>query len=408
MRTIVVGAGAVGLACAYALRKRGCDVVVVEQGKPGSGCSEGNAGWICPSHSAPLPAPGLTWDSLKWMLRSDSPLYIAPGAVPGMAPWLWRFWRSCNRHDFDRGFRALALLNRGTRSAFDGLHSEGVEFELHRDGLLSVFRDERALAESLRLHSEHHIEGYAPPTLLSRTQVQRLEPSLSDVVVGGLLVGEEYHVRPETLIRGYVKRLSEVGVDVRCGITVIGPTPDGILTSAGQIEGDAVLVAAGAWSGKLLTAFGSRLPIQAAKGYSITVPAARLPLGRPILLADARVACTPFAGATRFAGTLELSGINTALSRRRVAAIRKAIARYFRARVDDGEGVEWVGMRPLAPDGLPLLGRITGPRNLFAATGHGMLGITLAPVTGEVMGDLIVHGRPSDLLSPFSPDRFAR
>ena len=126
--TVIVGGGVIGLACAYALRLRGCEVVVLERARAGEACSKGNAGWITPSLSEPLPAPGLTWTRLKWMLRADGPLYISPLATPSLARWLWRFWRHCNERDFVRGLRAIAALNRRTFAAFDRLENDGVSF----------------------------------------------------------------------------------------------------------------------------------------------------------------------------------------------------------------------------------------------------------------------------------------
>ena len=412
-RVVVVGAGVIGLACAYALRKRGLDVIVLDKGEPGGACSKGNAGWVTPSISAPIPSPGLTLSSLRWLLQSDSPLYIAPAAVPGLARWLWRFWRYCNRRDFLHGLRAVAELNRTTRSAFDALEREGVEFELHRGGMLCVFLDERAMRRVLAEFSPNRDYGYRMPDPVDGAELRRLEPALSDAVRAGFVVEEEYHVRPETLVAGYARRLREMGVEIRSGVLVTGGNGarpgkpvTGVETSAGLVEGDQVMVAAGAWSGQVLTAFGVSLPVQAGKGYSITVSGGEPRLSRPLYLGEARIGGSPFHGATRFAGTMELSGVNETLDRRRIAGIRAGIARYLRCPVQEGEGTEWVGMRPLTPDGLPMLGRVPGYANLLVATGHAMLGITMAPVTGERMADLITGVAPPAALAPFEPGRF--
>jgi D-amino-acid dehydrogenase len=406
MRVIVVGAGVVGLACAWALRKRGCDVLIVERAAPGGGCSAGNAGWICPEHAEPLPAPGLVLTSLAWMLRRDSPLYIAPSALPELIPFLSRFWRSCNARDFAHGLQAIRELSRGTQQRFDELLRDGVSFELHRDGLLCVSTDERALTRSIALHNEHFRAGQPPVTMLGYDEVHHMEPALGEQVVGGYLLGDEYHVRPESLVSGYVQALTARGAGIVRGTTVLGPAPGGVVTSAGTLTGDAVLVTAGVHSEALLQAFGVKVPMQAGKGYSITVPRDRLPLQRPLLLGDARVACTPFEGSTRVAGTLELSGFNEVVRPARLAGIRRSAARFFREPVRLGGGVEWVGLRPLTPDGLPLIGRVRGLRDVFVATGHAMLGVTLAPATGEHIADYITTGGSAEVLAPFEPARF--
>ncbi len=410
---VVVGAGVIGLACAYALRKRGREVIVLDQGAPGGACSQGNAGWITPSLSAPLPAPGLALTSLKWMLRRESPLYIAPIAVPGLARWLWRFWRHCNPRDYVRGLRALAELNRKTLAGFADLKRDGMEFELHRNGLLFAFLDGRLMRHALADFDHHREFGYRMPAPLEGGDLRRLEPALSDAVTAGFMVEEEFHVRPETLIAGYADRLRRMGVEIRSGISVTGANGAGrggriagVETSAGVVEGEEVLVAAGAWSGQVLQPFGVSLPVQAGKGYSITIAGAEPRISRPLYLGEALVGCSPFDGAIRFAGTMELSGMNDSLDRRRIVGIRAGVGRYLREPLNEGEGTEWVGMRPLTPDGLPLLGRIPGYRNLSVATGHAMLGITLAPVTGDLVADVITGTASPAALAPFDPGRF--
>ena len=410
-RTIVVGAGIIGLACAYALRKRGREVLVIDQAQPGAACSSGNAGWIVPSLSGPLPGPGLTRTSLQYILRRDSPLYIAPRAAPGLARWLWRFWRCCNRRDFRRGLDAVANLNRRTLSQFDQLERDGLSFELHRDGLLFVFLDPGHMRATLADFEHYRSFGYEDPRPLDGSALRELEPVLSDEVNSGFLVPNEYHVRPETLTAAYLAGLGSLQVPIQTGVAVLGPAGRSgrsalLETSAGPIAGDEILITAGAWSGRLAERFGIRLPVQAGKGYSITLDGNAPPITRPLYLGEARVGCSPFQGAVRFAGTMELSGINTVLDRRRVVGMRKGIARYLRTPVAPDDGIEWVGMRPLTPDGLPLLGRLPGFENHYIATGHAMLGVTLAPATAEAMAELMTGIGPAPELAAFDPGRF--
>lgn len=409
-RVAVVGAGAIGLASGYALARRGHEVVIIDRGEPGAACTRGNAGWVTPSISGPIPAPGLTWTSLKWMFRSDSPLYISPTAAPGLARWLWRFWRHCNRRDFLAGLAAVAEINRGTLKAFDDLARDGLHFELHRDGLLFVFLDPKYM-EHVRAEFTHYADyGYEVPEPMDGAALRQLEPALSSRVRAGFFVDAEYHVRPETLAAGYARRLVEMGAEVRTGVDVVDGIVSGgrltaLETSAGPLVADEFLVAAGAWTGQVLGRFGPRLPVEAGKGYSITANGTGPSFSRPVYLGEARIGCTPFEGAHRYAGTMELSGINEVLDHRRVRGVRKGIRDYFHEPLPDDEGEEWVGMRPLTPDGLPMLGRVPGIGNLSVATGHAMLGITMAPVTGELMADLI-EGRPGSALAPFEPGRF--
>jgi D-amino-acid dehydrogenase len=410
-RTIVVGAGVIGLACAYALKKRGRDVVVLDYGPPGGACSLGNAGWVSPSISAPIPAPGLTWTSLKWMLRSDSPLYISPSAVPSMARWLFRFWRHCNRRDFEAGLRATSELNRHTLALFDALEADGIKCELHRRGILYVFCELKYLESNLAEFAHLAAVGYALPAALDGAAMRTMEPELSDQVVGGFLVEDEYHVRPETLTAGYAQRLNDIGVELKIGAHATAPLGDktgwrGVLTSNGPVEGDEIVLAAGAWTGGLAERFGVSLPVQAGKGYSVTVPTTRGSFTRPLYLGEAKIGASPFEGAIRFAGTMELSGINLELDPRRIQGLRHGIGRYMRRPPGPREGTEWVGMRPLTPDGLPMLGRAPGQDKLFIATGHAMLGVTLAPATGEAIAQLVTDPKAELMYAPFAPGRF--
>lgn len=408
-RIIVVGAGAIGLACAYALAKRGRHVVVVDKGAPGDACTKGNAGWVVPSISAPVPAPGLTWTSLKWMLSSDSPLYIAPSAAPALSRWLWRFWRHCNQRDWRSGLEAVASINRGTFAAYDALAKDGVDFELHHDGLLYVFCATRYM-EGVRAEFQHlKAYGYGIPDVLDGDELRRMEPALSDQVTAGFLVPEERHVRPETLASGYAAKLATMGVELRSGVEVRGGRASAhevvLETSAGTIEGSELLVAAGAWSGEVIERFGVTLPVQGGKGYSLTIPGEGARVTRPIYFGESKIAATPFDGALRFAGTMELSGVNERFDARRMAAVRRGVGRYFRDALPPG-GTEWVGMRPLTPDGLPMMGRVPHLANVWVATGHAMLGITMAPVTGEAMADVMTGAAPPAAMEAFAPARF--
>lgn len=410
-QTVVIGAGVVGLACAYSLRQRGRNVVVVDRGQPGAACSAGNAGWIVPSISAPLPGPGVAATTIKWMLRSDSPLYIAPSAVPQLARFLWRFWRYCNQQDWLNGFQAVARLNHRTFSLFDRLEAEGLSFERYRAGLLFVFLDPDYMRSSLAEFDHLRAAGYTRPEELDGAALRELEPAISPSVTSGYLVSAENHVRPESLCQAYIARLTALGVTLMTDLQVTGAEIRNgrvsvLQTSRGPVEGTEFLIAAGAWSGEVAEYLGAKLPVQAGKGYSITIDRASSPLERPLYLGEARVGCSPFNGAIRFAGTMELSGVNTVLDRRRIRGIRRGIGRYLDLPVGDSEGTEWVGMRPITPDGLPLLGRVPRFENAYVATGHAMLGVTLAPATAEVMADLMTGATPSPELAAFEPGRF--
>ncbi len=414
---VIVGGGVVGLCAAYALRRHGIAVTVLDAGRPGAGASHGNAGWIVPSLSGPVPAPGLTRTSLRWMLRPASPLYIQPRADPAFGRWLLAFWRRCNARDHRAGLEATAALNRRTMELFDAYRADGIAFEQHADGLVFAYLDPAELERDLRGLELLQPFGYEA-TPLDGEAMRELEPALAGTVVGGYHLPQERHVRPDSFVAGLVARLTVDGVDLRGDTPVIGIEHRGdrvtaVETPAGRIAADAVVVCAGAWTPGVLRLAGVRdFPIEAGKGYSLDYappPPLPQPVRRALYLHEVRVAVTPLDGLVRLAGTMELSGVNDRLSPRRLMAIARAGARYLQGwPADPAVATPWTGMRPMTPDGLPAIGRVPGFANLIVASGHAMLGLTLAPATGEAVAELIATGRTPEGLGPFDPARFAR
>ena len=240
-----------------------------------------------------------------------------------------------------------------------------------------------------------------------------MEPSLSPRVRGGVFASDEYHVQPATLCTGLVERLRERGAALHTGLEVTGGDSRGgrltaVQTSAGAFEGDVFLMAAGAWSGRLARRFGFRLPVEAGKGYSVTITQPAVRPTRPLYLYEWRVGASPFDGGLRLGGTMELSGNNARIPRSRITAIRRAAELYCPGSETGEAQLEWTGMRPLTPDGLPAIGRAPGWDNLYVATGHAMLGVTLAPVTGLAVAELMTGASSSFDLRPFDPARFDR
>jgi D-amino-acid dehydrogenase len=234
---------------------------------------------------------------------------------------------------------------------------------------------------------------------------------LSGAVAGGVFIEDDRHVRPESLIRGLVAALERRGVEIRADSPVSGFLRDGrdvaaALTAGGGIEADRFVIAAGAWSGPLAREAGFPLPLEAGKGYSITVEEPSYNLRQPLDLIEARAALTPFDGALRLAGTMELSGVNLRYDRRRAEAIWRNAHRYLNETVSGKRMRAWVGMRPMTPDGLPVIGRLPGSDNLYVATAHQMLGVTLAPTTAHALARLMHGEAPGVNLMPFDPLRF--
>lgn len=410
-KTVIVGGGTIGLLAAYQLRKRGRDVVLVEKGKLGSGASLGNTGWVTPSLSGPIPAPGLVGQSIRWMLSADSPLYISPKAAPAMLGWLFDFWRHCNKRAHRAGLHALADFNRRTMADFDALKADDLDFEMHSDGLLFVCLKKETIDKLLADFEELAGYDFGEPICYNRDETLNLEPILKPVIVGSVLMPKERHVRPESLNAAAAAWLKKNRVEIRTETAVIGFRLENgrvrsVETSGGSIQTEQVLIASGAEAGFLCGQVGLRLPMQAGKGYSITVEKPVVRVSRPLYLDERRVAVSSFKDSLRIAGTMELSGINLDMDPRRLKAIRHGASMFMRE-WEIGERVtEWVGMRPMLPDGLPAIGRVPGCENLFVASGHAMLGITLGPSTAVAIAQLMNDEPLTYNLKPFDPARF--
>jgi D-amino-acid dehydrogenase len=410
VRVAVIGGGVIGLACAWSLARRGADVVVVERDRCGEGASSGNAGWVTPGLSAPVPAPGVMRQAARWMLDGESPLLVRPRTDFGFLRWSLRFAQACRPDAHRAGTAATLALASDAEAHFDLLRAEGVEFEMHADGLLYLVRDPRALEQWTTAYADlAQLCFHGAPHPLDAGAVRELEPAVADDVAAGLLAARERHVRPETLTAGLARDLERRGATIEEGVAVGAIVPQGegwrVEADDGAFAAGRVVVAAGVWSRDLLRGVGVDLPIEGAKGYSVTTTGLDPLPRRPLYLTEAKVGASPFAdGSLRVAGTLELSGRDLAVDPRRAGAVARAAERYLRGFASADGRVEWAGLRPLAPDGLPIVGEARP--GLFVATGHAMLGVTLAPSTGEALAPAVLGEEPDPALAPLSPARF--
>ena len=410
----VVGGGVVGLCVAEALERRGAGVVVLDADRCGAAASAGNAGWITPGICDPLPAPGTMAQALRWMARPGSPLLVRPSLNPSFLRWSYAFWRSTTPRRWRAGMAALVALGDRALAAFDALAEAGVEFEMHTDGLLFVALSAEARDDELKLLRQQQALGYRGDfEPLDGAAVRAREPVLARSVAAGILAADERHVRPETLTAGLAAHLRARGVEVRertgvAGLAAGRPGWRLLLEDGGELRARRVVVAAGAASSLLLGPLGIDVPLEGAKGYSITEPSPSVRPRAPLYLLEAKLGVSPFAGGVRLAGTLELGARSLALSAPRLQALDDAAGRYLRGWRPSPDRHRWAGLRPLLPDGLPAIGPVPGRDGLFVATGHAMLGVTLAPATAEVLAPAVLEGRGLLALAPFSLARFAR
>ena len=412
---IIVGGGVIGVCCAYFLARRGARVTVVERDEIGTGASYGNAGTIVPGHP-PLNKPGRLQQAFRSLFDPLSPLYVAPRADPALLHWLWVFSRHCGHTHLQYTLRALAPLGHITARLFEQLvTNEGLDCGYRHQGYYEVYLTEGALSAAEREAEAMRDHGYRPESLTG-AELRAREPALNEQVLGGLFFPEAATIHPYRFVLALAERarrygaVFEVGREVTDIVVSDAGKLHGILTSEKQeMAADYVVFAAGAYGGGLARRLGCRLPIQAAKGYHLDrepklggTPA----LQQACLLGETSVFCTPMDGFVRFAGTLELSGVNHELRQPRLQQLAKAATRYFNNMGEAKARSEWCGLRPCLPDGLPVVGPIPQYPNALLATGHAMAGLTLGPVTGQLIAEYILDGKPAAPADALRPDRF--
>ncbi|MSU46264.1 MAG: FAD-dependent oxidoreductase [Lacunisphaera sp.] len=413
---IICGGGIVGLVCAYYLAREGCRVTLVErEGEDRDHCALGSAGYISPSHVIPLSSPGMVWQGLKWMMNPRSPFYIKPRFDSDLMRWGWLFWRACSHRHLKCAAPIIRDLCLGGRRLFEELDDiTGDTFELQKHGLLNLCKTQEGLdheAHGLaRIANQLGIEA----RVLDARQTAELEPGTRLDVAGSVYFPVDAHLTPWRFVNALTVLLKEMGVRFQWNTTIFGWRATGgriaaVQTTAGDLIADEFVLAGGSWSPAMLTGLGLRLPMQAGKGYSLTLPKPRFKLTRALMLTERRIAVTPMGDTLRFGGTMELSGINHDIRPERVRQIIESVPHYFPEFTEaDFAGIKpWAGLRPVSPDGLPYIGRFNHYGNLTAACGHAMLGLTMAPITGLLVAEILAGRKPSVDLTLLSPNRYA-
>ncbi|WP_448638544.1 NAD(P)/FAD-dependent oxidoreductase [Geodermatophilus sp. URMC 63] len=406
----VVGAGMVGLSCAWFLQEAGVQVTVYDRDRVAAGASWGNAGWLTPALTAPLPEPAVLRYGLRAALSPRSPVYLPLRADPTLLRFLAGFVAHSTPRAWHRGVAAYAPLNGRALEAFDVLAAGGVPAPTHRaETFLACFRRERGAerlcAELEQIRDAGQEAGFHP---VVGWRVRAVEPVLTERVAAAVRIHGQRYLHPPEFVTGLAVAVRTRGGQVLQDAEVVdlqhhagGVT---VTTAAGErSRHDAVVVASGADLGRLVRRFGVRCPVQAGRGYSFSVPVEQMPRG-PLYFPTQRVALTPLGERLRVAGMMEFRRPGDPLDPRRIDAIVEAV-RPFLVGVDlDDRRDEWVGSRPCTPDGLPLLGRTASPR-VFVAGGHGMWGIALGPVTGQLVAQAVLKGETPAELAPFDPLR---
>lgn len=407
----IVGGGVIGVCSAYYLAQEGLKVILIEKGEIASGCSSGNGGLIVPSHAVPLASPGALGDGLRWLLDAESPFYIKPRFDIYLFSWLARFVFASRESLMLRSLPVLRDLLYASVTLFEDLsNTAGFYFGYEGDGSLWVcLSEERLEREQKEIDLCRRFK--IPARMMTQREVHDLEPALLPEVAGGVFYPNDGHIDPARFVTGLAEKARECGAEIWTNTELTGlETSKGKITGVRTMRGDLhprqIVLAAGSWSPDIARALNLHIPIQAAKGYSVTLknptPSPRLPL----LFGEARVVVNPLGYALRLAGTLEMAGMDFSINQRRVERIRTSATAYLPGLADSRVIEVWRGLRPCTPDGLPVLGRSRDFNNLILATGHAMLGISLGPITGKLVSQLVKDEETQIDLSPMRMERF--
>ena len=407
----IVGGGVVGVACANELAQRGVKVSVLERGAIGQACSYGNAGWLTPSLALPLAQPGMLFKSLRWMFDPESPLYIQPRLDPAYVSWLARFAYASQFGAFERGAEALVTICRASVDMWEALSKRSAEgFGFERHGLLVVYEHD-ASREAAKKQFDL-VERYGiKHELWSADEIRQREPAIIGRQVGGYFFPDDAHCEPYRAVRALAAEAVRAGATLEENAEVFA-IDDGtggrrtLKTTRGDISAERIVLAAGSWSESVGRMLDLHVPILGAKGYSVVLPRAAQHPTRSIYLTERKVAVNPHHDALRLAGTLELVRNDFSINERRVDVILRG-AREMMVLADQSAAKEvWRGLRPCAPDGMPLIGRARGRGDVWLATGHQMTGLKTAPGTGLLLAQLMTGQSPQFDPEPFRADRY--
>jgi D-amino-acid dehydrogenase len=418
-KIVIIGGGIIGLFTAYYLAEEGFEITIIEKTDGSEGCSTGNAGMVVPSHIIPLAAPGMIEKGLRWMFDAQSPFYVKPRLDWNLLKWGIHFYKAANQKQVEKAKIALRDISLFSKAQYQQLAQKGAfSFGFEEKGLLMLCKTEKLFEEEVEAAhqaTEIGIKG----EILTKIQVHELEAETKPNVVGGVLYPGDAHLYPNILVeelKHYLK-YKNVKFEYNSEFTDFEKNSESIskviYSKSGenkQINCDELIIATGSWSQNIAEKLKTNMPMQAGKGYSVTKPQIQgKKINIPSILLEARVAVTPFdSKKIRFGGTMEIGGINNTIDMNRMKGIVKSVPEFYpeyQLEMPQKEDI-WFGLRPCSPDGLPYISRSTKYKNLTFATGHAMMGLSLAPGTGKLVAEIIAGQKPSVDLGLFGVERF--
>ena len=409
---VIIGGGIIGLFSAYYLQKSGVQVTIVDQIKEQKACSFGNAGLVVPSHYVPLAAPGMISKGIKWMFSSKSPFAIRPKLKPSFYSWLWQFTKASSPKQVEKSLPLIYQMNLRSSELYDDfVVQEKLAFDYKNQGLIMLCNSENGFKEEQEVAAMGESLG-VKTELWSAEKLKKEEPNLEIDVEGALYYPGDSHMNPDKLMESLNQLLLKMGVNKIEGevrtVRKLGNKVRTLLHNGEEIHSTDAVITAGVWSEKLLWKMGIRLALLPGKGYSLTLNNPSQQAKRPMIFSEAKVAVTPMGDSLRFAGTMELGEMGLHIKQGRVDGIKESVPNYFpQFEMSDFNGIApWCGLRPCTPDGLPFIGPCLPFKNIYLATGHAMMGLSMAPVTGKMISDMINENQMEIETSALAVDRF--
>lgn len=406
----VIGAGIVGICCAAYLQREGYAVEVVDPEPPGTQCSHGNAGGICPGSCVPIAMPGMLAKVPGWLLDPDGPLFIRLAYLPQAMPWVARLLMASRKDRVEQIATDMRNLHRLTFECYEPLLREaGCAHLVAQRGQLFVFEKPNAIAMSdygLTLRRERGVKV----EILDRDELRQLEPALAPIFHTGVYLPEQGQCsNPGKLVRMLAAHLERNGaMFTRARVTGFEFGDAGVtalLTDNGRRPAETVVVAAGAWSGRLAALLGSRVPLESERGYHAMVDGQDAGLRIQTIWSDRKFVASPMEDGMRFAGTVELAGLSAPPNMARADLLLKMGLQMF-PQLQPRTTTNWMGHRPGMPDTIPVIDRSSRFRNAFFAFGHGHMGLIGGSVTGKLVSQMVA-GKPTSIdISPYRASRF--
>ncbi|WP_374173933.1 NAD(P)/FAD-dependent oxidoreductase [Flavobacterium tructae] len=395
-RISIVGGGIIGLCTAYYLAKEGFEVTVFDQSPMDDGCSYGNAGMIVPSHIIPLAQPGMIAQGIKWMFDSQSPFYVKPRLDANLMKWGLQFYKHANEKHVANAMPALRDLSLLSKELYQDFARENNSFFYEEKGLLMLYKTDKVAHEMFHEGREAEKLGLKVD-YLSAAAVAKLENGTKTDILGGIHYKGDAHLYPQKFMQFIKEELKRLKVEIHAGTTVQDFTFDHhkitkVVTDKGIFATDEVVLAAGSWSPSLAKKLGISVSILPGKGYSFTLKDQDHKPSIPSILCEGKVAVTPMNNDIRFGGTMEITHTgDTKINKNRLQGIINSINEFYpEMQVEMPENKDtWFGFRPCTPSGMPIITRAKKVVNLTFATGHAMMGLSLAPATGKIITEII-------------------